>query len=175
MGRMLASCPKYHATRKVNGPTFKSDTSFLNPNSNNSLSLLFGQVSCVMGEQEDEQLLLFESLLQKKYYHMIRVHAPILTPPKDDSESSETEQKSEYPGLKNSEFSSRCSQTSSTPDSSNIEPTKKYSERDEDEAETTSGEADDQSKHAHEETRDSLEGEVINFTLKDKQEVVHLD
>ena len=128
-----------------------------------------------MGEQENDQLLLFESLLQKKCYHMIRVHAPILTPPKDDSGSSETEQKSEYPGLKNSEFSSRCSQTSSTPDSSNIEPTKKYSERDEDEAETTSGEADDQSKHAHEETRDSLEGEVINFTLKDKQEVVHLD
>ena len=129
-----------------------------------SLSLLFGQVSCVMGEQENDQLLLFESLLQKKYYHMIRVHAPTITPPKDDS--SKTEQKSEYPGLKN-------------------KPTKKYSERDEDEAETTSGEADDQSsteekiysieEHAHEETRDSLEGGVINFTLKDKQEVVHLD
>ena len=119
-----------------------------------SLPLLFGQVSCVMGKQEDDQLLLFESLLQKKHYHMIRVHVPTINPPKDDS--SKTEQKSEYPGLKN-------------------KPTKKYSERDEDEAETTSGEADDQSKHAHEETRDSLEGGVINFTLKDKQEVVHLD
>ena len=86
---------------------------------------------------------------------MIRVHAPTITPPKDDS--SKTEQKSEYPGLKN-------------------KPTKKYSERDEDEAETTSGEADDQSsteekiysieEHVHEEIRDSLEGGVIKGPCK---------
>ena len=117
---------------------------------------------CVMGEQENNQLILFELLLQEKYDHMDRVYSPIFPPPQefvedlisietnstwakdfpilpppeefaDDPESSksEPESESEYPGSKYSEFCFCCSQIISTPDnSSNLETTKKYSEKD---------------------------------------------
>ena len=101
-----------------------------------------------MGEQENDQLILLESLLQERYDDSHRVSSPIfpptqkfvedlisietndfpiLPPPQEfanDSESSELEPESEY-----SEFCFCCSQIISTPDSSNLEPANKYSEK----------------------------------------------